>query len=400
MNFASAFGGVNVSAAIRQVTVRVHRYLALVLAAFLMLSGLSGAALAWHTELDHLLAAPMFVLAKSSASREQRNIFSLREAGERAAPGYVVNMMDFTRKPGEPQLFQVSAKPGVTSTYDEIALDPATGHLLARRGASSLSDGWISLMPVIYGLHRSLLAGSLGETILGIAALGWAFNCLIGAYLTWPIARRTHRSPAAWSKAWLRSWQIRKPRSLLMFAFDLHAATGLWLWTLFLAIAWSGVGFNLPIVYEPVMQALSGLEVSAPLPSRNNLTPRLDWRQAYGLARQRMTEEAVTHHFHVLSERLMMYDPLLHIYTYRVRSSLDPDQVGNTQVLIDADDGRLVRLDRPTGASAGGTIETWLDDLHEARLFGMVTKLLSTVAGLGLAVLSVSGLILWWKRSR
>lgn len=390
----------------RQALVRFHRWAGLGLAGFLTVVGLTGAAIAWNEAGERLFAPALFALPPALAARPALDPFALREAAERAAPGFAVNGVDFTRRPDEPARFSVESRPGGPAPReDEIALDPSSGALLGARHRGDLREGAVNLMPFLYDLHDSLALGDGGVLVLGIVALVWTLDCFVGLWLTFPARARPHRAAGAWASRWARAWRVRWPTRPFKLTFDLHSAGGLWLWGLLLVIAWSSVSFNLPAVYRPVTQALLGLDAPQPTltgaaPKPASAGPVLDWRRAHAVARARMAERAAHDGFQVHSERLMVYDPSARHYTYRVKSSLDPGRVGNTQLTLDAEDGRVLAFSRPTGGRLGSTLTTWIEELHTAGVFGWPLQALLSTAGLGVAMLSVTGVMIWMRKRR
>jgi uncharacterized iron-regulated membrane protein len=189
--------------------------------------------------------------------------------------------------------------------------------------------------------------------------------------------------------------------------FDLHRAGGLWVWAMLFVLAWSSVGFNLSEVYEPVMKTVFAQQpdqASLPAATRLNLSPRLRWPEARDTGRRLMAEQAQAQGFTVLAENALVHDPRRGphgIYRYHVQSSRDiRDHGGSTTVVLDADTGGLVGLWLPTGAASGDTISTWLSSLHMAALWGLPFKLLICVLGLAVAMLSVTGAVIWLRKRR
>lgn len=87
------------------------------------------------------------------------------------------------------------------------------------------------------------------------------------------------------------------------------------------------------------------------------------------------------------------------LYEYRVRSSRDiGDKYGRTSILFDATTGALRDLRLPTGHHTGNTITTWLFALHTANVFGLPFRLLVSFAGVVLAMLSITGVVIWWMK--
>ena len=121
-----------------------------------------------------------------------------------------------------------------------------------------LSQGAINVLPFVYRLHYTLIAGTTGRYLLGIAALIWVLDTFIGFYLTFPLRRRLDHgrvhNAQSWGSRWKPSWRVRWTGGESKLTFDLHRASGVWIWPLLFVFAWSGVLFNLSEVYDPVMK--------------------------------------------------------------------------------------------------------------------------------------------------
>ena len=140
----------------RRIATVVHRYTGLTLALFLAIVGLTGAIIAWNDELERVFAPALFVLPPEAVGRPARDVFTLREAAERAT-GFAVNGVDWTRKPDQPALFYLEARPDGPVPHDDVvALDPSTGRVLGQRRTGDLRQGTVNLMPFLYSLHDSL----------------------------------------------------------------------------------------------------------------------------------------------------------------------------------------------------------------------------------------------------
>ncbi len=95
----------------------------------------------------------------------------------------------------------------------------------------------------------------------------------------------------------------------------------------------------------------------------------------------------------------MSYDPARAVYRYGVRSELDiRHRDGSTSVSFDANTSALLGVWLPTGGASGDTFRTWITSLHMAALWGIPFKLFVCVLGLAVAMLSVTGMVIWWKK--
>jgi uncharacterized iron-regulated membrane protein len=55
-------------------------------------------------------------------------------------------------------------------------------------------------------------------------------------------------------------------------------------------------------------------------------------------------------------------------------------------------------LSLPTGAHFGNTLTAWLYELHKANVFGLPYKMFVSAFGLVIAMLSVTGAYIWWRK--
>jgi uncharacterized iron-regulated membrane protein len=170
------------------------------------------------------------------------------------------------------------------------------------------------------------------------------------------------------------------------------------------AIAWSGVALNLGEIYDPVMSVLVGPSREEPEPpelSQPKPEPGMAWRDAYALAQRLMRAEADKRGFQVLSERTLRYSPEHGLYTYSVESSLDVSaRLADTYVSFDGDTGQPRTFSARGGLSLRDTITTWLIALHfgTVRAGGLAYRILLGLTGIAVALLSVSGVWIWWKK--
>ncbi len=382
---------------------RLHRYVGLLLAGFLVLTGLTGALLAWNAELDEALNPGLFRAVPPGADAAMWSPLALRDAVQQRFPQALVARVPLALEPGKAAAFLLRRKPGGPPlANDQVFVDPYTGQILGMRRWGDITQGAHNLMPFVYRLHYSLALGPVGIVALGIAALLWMLDCLVGLYLTLPTRRRHTQAAPFWAR-WSTAWKISL-RSSFRAVFDVHRAGGLWLWLALLGMAISSVALNLPQVYDPVVQALaarqSGTEA---LPTRTTplWEPRLGWSQAQDRASVLMREEAARRGFAVRQESSLSYDPRRGLYRYDVRSSLDvKDKGGSTRIFIDADTGRLVGTWLPTAAAAGDTMTTWLTLLHMAAVGGSPVKAAIALFGLAVAVLSCTGVFIWFRKRK
>ncbi|QKH37255.1 PepSY domain-containing protein [Achromobacter pestifer] len=393
----------------RQFWVRVHRWAGLATALFLFIAGLTGSILVFEEELDAWLNPGLMRVAPPSAGAPMMDPYALRAAVQRQLPWAAVDQLPLRREPGHsvalrlaPKLEAGSGRPLPLDATHAYA-DPYTGRVLGVREEGRLSLARQDLIPLIYRIHCELaLPGIWGRLLFGVIALIWTLDCFVGFYLTLP--SRGARRGGFW-RGWRPAWLIKRGASATRVTLDVHRAFSLWLWALLLVYAWSSVMFNLRAqVYQPLMSQMLPFDTSwrqAPALPSPVLEPALDWRQAHEAARAAMAELARERGFSVDGEELLMLDRRRGLYGYLAHSDADlRSRVGNTGILIDAASGERRGIYLPTRGAAGDTFSNWIGALHMAHVFGLPYRLLALALGLVVAALSVTGVMIWWRKRR
>jgi uncharacterized iron-regulated membrane protein len=405
----------------RQLWVLVHRYAGLSMAGLLIVVGLTGSLLAFYKEIDALINPRVYKVSNGvpmTAGELAIRVESI--TGFRAERVYL-------GQKDEAAWVRISAPLGVGEpTFKYLRLDPVTGEEIARQNWGVISEGWGNLMQFIYRLHYELALGSFGLWVLGICALVWTLDSFIGLYLTFPVVRRhglpdrgtgLGASPVAggmeagiasgtnrksWLSRWLPAWKIRWGAGQYKINFDLHCAGGLWLWGMLLIFAWSSVYMNLgDTVYRGVMRIVADYHIVSDLPTLETSldTPKLNWRDAQQVADRLITEQARIHGFTMRHPVSLELDRMRGTYIYRIRSTLDiQDKRGVTSLSFDANTGAVRQLLLPSGQYAGNTITNWLYALHTANIFGLPYQIFVSLMGLIIVMLSITGIIIWWKK--
>ena len=402
----------------RAAAVVVHRYVGLVMAGFLLIAGLTGSLLVWYHELDAAINPALLRVEPPQASPDGAaapllDALALRERVQAAYPDALVNHVSFHQgRPTDARTFYLEAVPVAAGqpaelAVDEVFVDPYTGRILGERKWGDITQGLTNLMPFLYRLHYSLALGTVGTWAFGIVALLWTLDCFVGAWLTFPVRQR--RGAAAgrtWWARWVPAWKVRWQGGAYKLNFDLHRAGGLWPWALLLVLAWSSVAFNL---HEPVYRPVMGMVFDMPADPRDAMpdlphpqpAPAMGWPAALAAARLHMAAVAADAGATMLAEDRVSYDPQKGSLRYVARTDRDiSDRRGQSAVFVDARTGALLATELPTGQAAGITVTTWLTTLHMAHIWGLPLRVCMTLVGMAVAMLSVTGVVIWWKKRR
>lgn len=413
---------------LRQYCLWIHRYTGLIIAAFLILAGLTGSLLAFHEDIDdainHRLTS---VTVKESTLLP---IATLHDNVVQTYPQYSFSSLPVAIEADKSVLFLVDRsrdKSQVTPLFQEVYVNPYSGEIIGTRDKDTWQ--WQNVMWKVFWLHRELLLGHIGKLVLGVVALIWTLNCFIGFYLTLP--RPTKKSPnltkkrASMLKRWLPAWKIRTKTNTFKLNYDLHQAFGLWLWLLFFVIAWSSVGFNLKQVYQPVMKAAIGLEVNGKdkkadkakqaaqkqSPSEQALLKAMpNDGAAYTVTKANsidfLSQQAViaSKNYGVNFQKPlgMRWDSEEQAWQLRFKTDKDAGQKGGaSSITVDAKSGAVIRTHFGDESTAAQKTDQWLSALHMGHIGDGVGKLLYqiflAITGVALAIASVTGVYLWLK---
>lgn len=380
--------------------VRLHRWVGLAIAPFLVVAALTGSAIAFREELDAWLNPDLFTTTATGTPLPPSAIVASVEAAD---PRVRVFRVPLPHAPGEaivvgvqPRIDPATRRPFALD-HDQVFVDPVTGGVLGRRlfGAARLDRA--HLMPFLYQLHFTLMAPARwGIWLLGGVAILWFLDAFVAILLTLPRARPllVH---------WRTAWRIKRDASPYRRNLDLHRAGGLWLWGVLLIIAFSGAAINLNAeVARPMVSAFSTLtpsarEQGAPRLRRPPAEPKLGFDEAFAAARR------------VVAERGWAMEPLdatyirpygVYFVSVAVPGPGHDDGIGHPHLFFDDQDGTLLRTEVPGEGSAGDVFLVLQNPLHTGRIAGLAGRIVVCVAGLVTAMLTVTGVVLWAMKRR
>lgn len=412
----------------RNFWVFLHRWTGLLMAGFLIVVGATGSLLAFLPELNHLLAPQIYPGPREgdmlSLGELVRRAETLVPAGRATQVSYVqpgtarVSMTP-RQLPLVPDYSEVFADPVVGDEYvlgtrpeppplgfDHLYLDPVTGEELGRLDKEPPITSAPGIMPFVDRLHFRLAMGEWGGWILGIVAVVWTIDCFNGLYLTLPISTGKGNRKS-WLARWKPAWLVKLSGSFYRVNLDLHRAFGLWMFAVLLLFGWSSVYFNMRSVYDPVMRAVFDFETPPTMAHGKSMGAKMhkaekepmSFERAQALGEILMAEQAREGGFTVERPFRLTYQEAPNSYTYSVRSSRDIGlKFGRTSVVFDASSGAFRSLRTPTGQHSGNTFTTWIVEMHLANLFGLWFRIFVCVLGVGVVMLSVTGVYIWWKK--
>lgn len=404
----------------------VHRYLGLSTAVFLIITGLTGAVISWDHELDEWLNPH---LIKTNSTGQTLNAWALAEKIEQEHPEVQVTYFETAIEPGHTLYYWVQPrvntetgklyKPG----FNQVYVDPISGEIQGKRE-------WGSIWPInrenfvsfLYKLHFSLHIPEFwgidhwGIWLLGIIALIWTVDCFVGFYLTLPnktkarkaiddIADDTANTNArSYWQRWLPAWKIRYQAGFNKLNFDLHRAVGLWVWLLLFIIAFTAFSLNLyREVFFPAMSMVSDvtptpIDERTPSGPLNTITPAFGFAKAISLAeeeaKQKGWQKPVGSLWHAREYGIYRVE------FFAPEAGHGSGGVGHDAIYLDSISGEILGDWRPWQGTAADLFVQAQFPLHSGRILGLPGRILISIMGVVIAMLSITGIIIWWKKYR
>ncbi len=376
----------------RVVLVKLHRWLGLFIAVFLLLAGLTGALIAWDHELDAGLN-PQFYHVQ--AQGHMQDSLSLAQQFEAAHPNLLISYLPLAIAPAHTLDISVESRAGSTPSFNQVFINPYTGDTIATRMWGKFSLAKENLIPFIYKLHYSLHlpnAGSweVGVLFMGIVGMVWTIDSFIALWIAFP-------NLAAWRKSFAFRWQAGGHR----LVFDLHRSGGVWVWLLLLMMAITSVAMNLnQQVMRPIVAVFSDLQPSfiemAVQPAQQQST--INRTQIIALAKT----EAQRRQWPQPAGGIF-YSPALGLYGvgfFKPGQEHGDGGLGNLWLYYNAYTGKLAGAQTPGLGSAGDIFLQAQFPLHSGRILGLTGRIIITLLGLIIAILSLTGILIWARKRK
>jgi len=267
--------------------------------------------------------------------------------------------------------------------------DPYTGTLQG----DVAGQGFFDLM---LQLHRFLAMGDTGRQITGACTLMLIFFCLSGLYLRWP------RQALNW-RVWLTLDWAKKGRA---FNWDLHAVFGTWCLLFYLLFALTGLFWS----YEWYREGLNKLLADGPAAGEQH--KRGEGRGRPGGAPGKDVKPLVVDYEAIWTNLQAAAGPGMTSYNLRLPPAggqpatlfyllegAEHERALNT-LTIDPANGQVKKHDRYADKSFKAQLLASVYALHVGSYFGLIGRILVTLASLSMPLFFVTGWLLYLDRRR
>jgi uncharacterized iron-regulated membrane protein len=345
-----------------------HLWTGIIVGAYLLVVSLTGAALVFRIDMQRAVHPALLQPQSDMPARPMAEVIGALEAH---FPDARIAGVDAPTINRPVHLAYVSDEAG----FHSVLVDPGTARVLGE-----LRDE--SFIRTVQQLHFNLLMGETGHIVNGVGALCVLLLCFTGAWIWWQGGRR-----------WTRGLRVRTGSGAAVFIWDLHRATGFWVFLMLVMWAITALNFVFPRQFRAAVDAVSTLSAPAIVQSdvarAGSSAP--GWESLIARAEAERPGEFVARV--VLPAKPA--DAIQVFMSARQPTPTGPDVL--RPVHLDRYTGEVIRI--AAGESTiGDVIMRWAAPLHVGHFAGTGTRILWCLLGLSPAILFITGFLTWWRR--
>jgi uncharacterized iron-regulated membrane protein len=346
---------------------KLHRWLGLTVGLFLMIQGLTGAVMAFRDALEPVVVPSLIVPERPARLPVQ----ALLDAFHRAHPDADLTRAEFPDAANQAVIFKSTIKKARWLT----AVDPFDGRVV--------HDGTMTAWPLefIFNIHEQLLSGPVGETLIGIEGLSLLFLAIMGIGYWWPGRKRLKQG-----------FRVKLDGSADLRWRTLHRAVGGGVAVILLMSATTGV---LMVWKEQVRGAMNVVAKTESRPSPK--VAKSDGAAMVPIDPLIARAKAV---YGDTPFRQLRFSSGGRVVAVFLDSNRTIRADGTNQVYFNRYDGRELAHYIAGTQSGGAEFLDWVYTVHTGLWGGAVTQAIMLVTGLTLFGMALSGLWLWFTRTR
>lgn len=350
-----------------------HRWIGLILGLVIALIGLSGSIIvfedaidtAWHPELHTvqprktMLPFGDLVTAARTVHPNKTFLFLLRDNDRRETSIYAMMA---------PKSRQVSGR-------TQVFLNPYTGAHLGSRP----EETWFG---AVHKFHGELLAGPVGETVVGALALVLVVSLSGGLILWWPSRGN-----------WKRSLTIKSSGTTKRVLRDLHNVSGSYFFVVLFVCSVTALPLVWPNESKTVLSTVLGdppvidhPRASTPLENGSRIT----LGQAVDIAKAETPG-------HWVNLALHAFGPT-GSHMIRTAPAGETSMANSITVFVDQYSGAVLDTAKPSQDHIVDALASdFAGTIHNGSILGLPGRVLVFIAGLAFPVLFVTGFMLWYR---
>jgi len=355
------------------VMLKLHLWLGLASALFLLILGITGAIIAFEPEADRWLHPSLWYVTPAEQMLPEAQLIDAVE--QRFAPLRVRSVtLPRTRDLAHVMIISEAGKP-VTDirAAQRVWVNPYNAAILGERTGMPRS---LQILAAIHQFHLHMAMGDVGTLVLSIASAILAAETILGLFVWWKLKRATISFRGSWFRV----------------CFDAHSALGIYSALFVLMIAFTGclIGFEFaePMIFK-LTHSRPYLTQRPPKSTPGTGTVSVD--QAVTIARQALPEAIA-----VTTIQLPSTPTAAFIIGLRVPE--ETSEATHSNVWVDQYSGEVLRKQNFATDSSGYRAIRFNRSLHTGDVWGVTGHAIMGLTSLLLVVMVVTGVIIWWKK--
>lgn len=338
----------------RSLWLQVHKWIGLTLALLIIPISLTGSALVWKSAIDAKLQPQRY--ARLGAVALPPSEYA-RAARSTLQPGERLSELHFARD-DTPVIALAIGSPSGPPGRISIWIDPRNGSVIDRASGNS------GILQTVHSIHGNLMVPGWGRTIVGWVGAFMFVSCLTGIWLWWPLSGSVVSG---------LQWKRRNTANA-----NLHYMAGFWVLFPLAMLSFTGAWISFPKLFGT-------------FDSRATVSDRERAIRAQPEDRTATSVDAA-----VASAKSAADGRLSGIVWPTDRNpgwkiSLD-SRGGSATVTVDDASGKSSVAPQPPE-----TLARTMRRLHDGTGMGPVWQTAIFLAGLIPALLSITGIIIWWR---
>jgi uncharacterized iron-regulated membrane protein len=352
----------------RTAVLKIHLWLGVGAAIFLVILGLTGSITAFENDIDHWLHPGLYYVQVGPHVLPEAELIQTVE--QRFAPARVA-MVHVFRQPDLAHVMQLNDRSTVlVGQYD--------GHILGRTTGPSTTQ---KIIGYIHQLHTHLVpdprsapkAAQIGVVIVQIAAFILCLLVILGVILWW----RTKRAAIAWKAQWFR------------VCFDTHHAVGIYSALFLFIAAFTGVMVERGDLIARLTHSAGPLRFPQLHSDAAGGALPISVDRAEEIARAVIPGTTVT-------DVQLPLNPKA-VFTVVLRVPEETSEAAHSYIFVDQYSGKALHavnfLNEP-----GYRVIRFNRSIHTGDVWGTPGHILVSLSSLALVAMVISGLVIWLKK--
>lgn len=356
----------------RGIFLKIHLWLGLAAAIFLVVLGLTGSIMAFEGDIDHWSHPGIWYVDVHGQTLPQQEL--INGVQRQFAPVRVAAVL-IHRQKNLAEIMQMTDRSAVVvNPYDGSVRQRTTGPSSVQRTLGYIHQLHLRLTPDPRAWPN---VSKVGKPVVSLAGLILSLQVPIGIYLWW----RTKRASIKWKASWFAA------------SFDAHHALGVY-GSLFLFIAaCTGVLIGFDFGEEFIYSITHSSPPTRTRPSQSTVveggTP-ISADRALEIARQSIPDASVAG-FQVPLNAKAAFNVLM-------RVPEETSEAVHSMVSIDQYSGKVLQAQNFSKDSLGYRVIRFNRSIHTGDVLGLPTHIIVSLSSLLLVVMVITGVVIWWKK--